>query len=103
MYNSTGVAIDQCHALFEKLNNHSEKNAIPPILGLLEALVVTLKYLRRNHVQAELAESHGDGPLSKPSPTSKHGGSSAPYTAAHTRHSKPPSKPYSGSFLASSE
>ncbi|RRD46916.1 transposase family protein [Arachnia propionica] len=59
MYNSTGLTLDQCHALFEKLNNHSEKNAIPPILGLLEALVVTLKYLRRNHVQAELAESHG--------------------------------------------
>ncbi len=59
MYNSTGVAIDQFHTLFEKLNNHPERNTVPPILGLLGSLLVTMKYLRRNRVQAELAESHG--------------------------------------------
>ncbi|MFZ2115174.1 MAG: transposase family protein [Pseudonocardiaceae bacterium] len=31
----------------------------PPILGLFDAIVVTLTYLRRNRVQAELAEAFG--------------------------------------------
>jgi hypothetical protein len=31
----------------------------PPILGLFKAVVVTLTYLRRNRVQAEIAESFG--------------------------------------------
>lgn len=31
----------------------------PPILGLFDAVVVTLTYLRRNRVQAELAEAFG--------------------------------------------
>lgn len=32
-------------------------HAWPPILGLFKSIVVTLTYLRRNRVQAELAES----------------------------------------------
>ena len=31
----------------------------PPVLGLRNALIVTLKYLRRNRVQAEIAEDYG--------------------------------------------
>jgi hypothetical protein len=31
----------------------------PPILGLRDSLIVTLTYLRRNRVQAEIAESYG--------------------------------------------
>lgn len=31
---------------------------MPPILGLLKSIVVTLTYMRRNRVQAELAESY---------------------------------------------
>ena len=31
---------------------------IPTVLGIIGALEVTLKYLRRNRFQAELAESH---------------------------------------------
>jgi hypothetical protein len=33
--------------------------AWPPILGLNNALTVTLKYLRRNRVQEEIAENYG--------------------------------------------
>lgn len=32
---------------------------VPPVLGLYRCVVVTLSYLRRNRVQAELAETHG--------------------------------------------
>jgi alkylated DNA repair dioxygenase AlkB len=35
-----------------------EKPAWPPILGLFKSLAVTLTYLRRNRVQAELAETY---------------------------------------------
>ncbi|WP_281173576.1 transposase family protein [Actinokineospora inagensis] len=31
----------------------------PPILGLFRSVVVTLAYLRRNRLQAELAEAYG--------------------------------------------
>ena len=31
----------------------------PPILGLFKSVVVTLTYMRRNRVQAELAETYG--------------------------------------------
>jgi len=31
----------------------------PPVLGLFKSVVVTLTYLRRNHVQQELAQTHG--------------------------------------------
>jgi len=35
-----------------------EKNAWPPILGLFKSVVVALTYMRRNRVQAELAETY---------------------------------------------
>ncbi|MGH3785220.1 MAG: transposase family protein [Pseudonocardiaceae bacterium] len=35
-----------------------EERAWPPIRGLFTSLVVTLTYLRRNRVQAELAEAY---------------------------------------------
>ncbi len=31
----------------------------PPILGLRDSLIATLKYLRRNRTQAEIAEDYG--------------------------------------------
>jgi hypothetical protein len=31
----------------------------PPVLGLFRSMVITVTYLRRNHVQAELGEYHG--------------------------------------------
>ena len=66
MYNSTGLADDQFDALYERLKaaiRNSLKQdkkpvQIPTVLGIIGALEVTLKYLRRNRVQAELAESH---------------------------------------------
>ena len=66
MYNSTGLADDQFNALCERLKaaiRNSLKQdkkpvRIPTALGIIGALEVTLKYLRRNRVQAELAESH---------------------------------------------
>ena len=37
----------------------SEKVAWPPILRLFTSVVVTLTYLRRNRIQAEIGESFG--------------------------------------------
>jgi hypothetical protein len=37
----------------------SEKITWPPILGLFMSVVVTLTYLRRNRIQAEIGESYG--------------------------------------------
>jgi hypothetical protein len=37
----------------------SEKVIWPPILGLFTSVVVTLTYLRRNRIQAEIGESYG--------------------------------------------
>ena len=66
MYNSTGLADDQFNVLYERLKaairdrlkQHATQVKIPIVLGIAGALDVTLKYLRRNRVQAELAESH---------------------------------------------
>ena len=66
MYNSTGLADDQFNTLYERLKTairdrlkqHETQVKIPIVLGIAGALDVTLKYLRRNRVQAELAESH---------------------------------------------
>lgn len=66
MYNSTGLADDQFNTLYERLKaaiRNSLKQGkkpvqIPAVLGIIGALDVTLKYLRRNRVQAELTESH---------------------------------------------
>ena len=66
MYNSTGLAGDQFNTLYERfktairnsLKQGQKPVQIPTVLGIIGALDVTLKHLRRNRVQAELAESH---------------------------------------------
>jgi len=60
MYHTTGLYRDEvvrlCAAIHE--STPLEKRTWPPILGLFRSVLVTLTYLRRNHVQAELAEYH---------------------------------------------
>lgn len=62
MYHTTGFTkdgiVELCVLVHTECAGHPE-NSIPPILGLYKAVVVTLTYLRRNRVQAELAESFG--------------------------------------------
>ncbi len=65
MYHTTGFARDEIvelcahvHAVNEAVAE-SEKVTWPPILGLFRSVVVTLTYLRRNRVQAEIGESYG--------------------------------------------
>lgn len=63
MYHTTGFRKDDVTELCVMIHTaeQSSKNAVavPPLLGLFKAIVVTLTYLRRNHVQQELAEYHG--------------------------------------------
>jgi DDE superfamily endonuclease/Helix-turn-helix of DDE superfamily endonuclease len=65
MYHTTGVTRDEIvelcahvHAV-NKASAESEKITWPPILGLFMSVVVTLTYLRRNRIQAEIGESYG--------------------------------------------
>lgn len=62
MYHTTGLArediVELC-ALVRAECADSVRRVWPPCLGLYKAVVVTLTYLRRNRVQAELAESFG--------------------------------------------
>jgi hypothetical protein len=62
MYYSTGFCreemADLC-ALVLAAAAETGKAAWPPSLGLYNSIVVTLSYLRRNRVQAEIAESFG--------------------------------------------
>lgn len=62
MYHTTGFCeadvVELCalvHAEYPGL----APSVVPPILGLYRCVVVTLTYLRRNRVQAELAEAYG--------------------------------------------
>jgi DDE superfamily endonuclease/Helix-turn-helix of DDE superfamily endonuclease len=61
MYHTTGLTyaqiIDICVRV-ENLPLSAHGNTWPPILGLFDSIVVTLTYLRRNRVQAELAETY---------------------------------------------
>ena len=61
-YDTTGFRKDQivdlC-AMIEALRPMREGVSWPPILGLFNSVVVTLTYLRRNRVQAEIAETFG--------------------------------------------
>ncbi len=69
MYHTTGLSRDEIVDLCARvadLNRQDEASgntstpvAWPPILGLFKSVVVTLTYLRRNRVQAEIAESFG--------------------------------------------
>ena len=61
MYHTTGFTKDQIVDLCVLINTAREEGRVvvswPPILGLYKAVVVTLTYLRRNRVQAEIAEA----------------------------------------------
>src|SRR6266542_5392839 len=63
MYHTTGLTKDEIVDLCARVTgvNRIEDRAVkwPPILGLFKSVVVTLTYLRRNRVQAEIGESFG--------------------------------------------
>jgi DDE superfamily endonuclease len=62
MYHTTGFTTDQVRDLCVLVHTERQgmdKEPWPPILGLYRAVVVALTYLRRNRVQAEIAEAHG--------------------------------------------
>lgn len=62
MYHTTGFTKDdiiQLCVLARAECENTTENVWPPILGLYKSVVVALTYLRRNRVQAELAESFG--------------------------------------------
>ncbi len=62
MYHSTGFTKAQIAKLCEKIEARGIKPGMrpwPPILGLNNALTVTLTYVRRNRVQEEIAENYG--------------------------------------------
>ena len=62
MYHTTGFTktevIELC-ARIEARELSPRMRRWPPILGLRNALTVTLTYMRRNRVQAEIAENYG--------------------------------------------
>ena len=65
MYHTTGFTRDQVDELCAQVRAANEaaaepeKVTWPPILGLFKSVVVTLTYLRRNRVQAEIGEAFG--------------------------------------------
>ena len=62
MYHTTGLTKAQIDELCTRIEARGIKPGMhpwPPILGLRDALAVTLTYLRRNRVQEEIAEAHG--------------------------------------------
>lgn len=65
VYHTTGFTRDDivelcaCVHAANEAAVESEKITWPPILGLFKAVVVTLTYLRRNRIQAEIGESYG--------------------------------------------
>lgn len=62
VYHTTGFRrediVELCALVREECGKASDVTW-PPVMGLFNAVVVTLTYLRRNRVQAELAESFG--------------------------------------------
>jgi hypothetical protein len=62
VYHTTGFAKDdiiELCVLVREATMGSPGNVWPPVLGLFTSVVVTLTYLRRNRVQAELGETFG--------------------------------------------
>jgi hypothetical protein len=62
MYHTTGFTKDQIEELCALISAVKvEETAVvwPPVLGLFNSVVVTLTYLRRNRVQAEIGEAFG--------------------------------------------
>ena len=64
MYHTTGSTRDEIVELCARVHAvneataEAEKVIWPPILGLFTSVVVTLTYLRRSRVQAEIGESY---------------------------------------------
>ena len=62
-YCSTGLTRPQTTTLIglvsDHIRAHEAPSPIPPILSLHEALTITLRYLRTNHTQHEIAETVG--------------------------------------------
>jgi hypothetical protein len=58
MYHTTGLYKDEILDVCERIHRETPaaQRTWPPILGLYKS--VTLTYLRRNRVQAEIAEAH---------------------------------------------
>lgn len=63
MYHTTGFSKDEivtlCATITERFGPRVNTIGRKPLLGLFKAVVVTLSYLRRNHVQQELGEFFG--------------------------------------------
>lgn len=63
MYHTTGFRkediVELCAMIHTEEQSSKKAVVVPPILGLFTAMVVALTYLRRHHVQHELAEYHG--------------------------------------------
>jgi hypothetical protein len=62
MYHTTGFSKDEIVDLCTMIHAADLKPGVnhwPPILGLFKSVVVALTYMRRNRVQAELAETYG--------------------------------------------
>ena len=62
VYHTTGFSRDQITDLCELVHQAAKDEGTrfwPPILGLFKSVMVALTYLRRNRVQAELAETFG--------------------------------------------
>jgi Helix-turn-helix of DDE superfamily endonuclease len=62
MYPTTGLTKDEITELCALIEEHGLVQGMrswPPILGLRNAVTVTLTYLRRNRVQAEIAKDYG--------------------------------------------
>jgi hypothetical protein len=59
MYRTTGLDKAEILDLCEMVHREAvpDERTWPPILGLYKSVVVTLTYLRRNRVQAEIAEA----------------------------------------------
>ena len=61
MYSTTGFSrediVDLCAMIHAEATDR--RPPWPPILGLLKSVTVALTYMRRNRVQAELAETFG--------------------------------------------
>jgi hypothetical protein len=61
MYHTTGLSRERITDLCAMIHAETtgKDRTWPPILGLFKSVVVALTYLRRNRVQAELAETYG--------------------------------------------
>jgi hypothetical protein len=63
MYHTTGLVHDDIVDLCARIHAYAQQRETPvnhpPMLGLFVAVCITLTYLRRNRVQAEIAESYG--------------------------------------------